>query len=228
HRGLPGASGWADLGEEGRRGLVDSQGRIRRERGCAGRGPPRIRRGSGPGSARRVRPAPRSREAQERKDRLRVGDGGRCRPGRSAQQPVHDGLAAVFGKARAIPRSRPRRLVLARRGAPADQRRTGALAHRAGSAPARVSGGSSEPGSCNINALPGETTVEASSLSHTLDGVARGDRDSLDQLLPFVYQELRRLAERYLQGERSGHTLQPTALTHEAYLRLAGQRDAQW
>lgn len=70
--------------------------------------------------------------------------------------------------------------------------------------------------------------MEASSLSHTLDGVARGDRDSLDQLLPFVYQELRRLAERYLQGERSGHTLQPTALTHEAYLRLAGQRDAQW
>jgi RNA polymerase sigma factor (TIGR02999 family) len=70
--------------------------------------------------------------------------------------------------------------------------------------------------------------VEANALSYTLNGVERGDREALDQLLPVVYQELRKLAARYLGGERSGHTLQPTALTHEVYLRLAGQRDAAW
>src|SRR5262249_39331714 len=74
-----------------------------------------------------------------------------------------------------------------------------------------------------------ETTLEAhAALSHTLNGVARGDRQALNELLPIVYQELRKLAARYLDGERAGHTLQPTALTHEAYLRLAGQRDAAW
>ena len=70
--------------------------------------------------------------------------------------------------------------------------------------------------------------MEANALSHTLDGVARGDGDALDRLLPVVYAELRRLAARYLKGERAGHTLQPTALAHEAYLRLVGQRDAGW
>jgi len=71
-------------------------------------------------------------------------------------------------------------------------------------------------------------SVEADAFSQTMAGVARGDHQALDQLLPVLYQELRSLAARYLGGERSGHTLQPTALTHEAYLRLAGQRDAAW
>jgi len=70
--------------------------------------------------------------------------------------------------------------------------------------------------------------VAAEAFSDTLNGVARGDRQALNDLLPIVYQELRKLAARYLNGERAGHTLQPTALTHEAYLRLAGQRDAAW
>jgi RNA polymerase sigma factor (TIGR02999 family) len=50
-----------------------------------------------------------------------------------------------------------------------------------------------------------------------------GDDSALENLLPLVYDELRRLARHYLQSERSGHTLQSTALVHEAYLRLVGQ-----
>src|SRR5580698_5226938 len=52
---------------------------------------------------------------------------------------------------------------------------------------------------------------------------ANGDKESLDQLLPLVYAELRRIAQKHLRDERSGHTLQPTALVNEVYLRLAGQ-----
>lgn len=55
-----------------------------------------------------------------------------------------------------------------------------------------------------------------------------GRRDALEQLLPLVYNELRRLAARYMQSEREGHTLQPTALVHEAYLRLTNQDRADW
>jgi RNA polymerase sigma factor (TIGR02999 family) len=55
-----------------------------------------------------------------------------------------------------------------------------------------------------------------------------GDREALDSLMPLVYVELRRLAHHYLQRERSDHTLQSTALVHEAFLRLAGQNQPQW
>lgn len=55
-----------------------------------------------------------------------------------------------------------------------------------------------------------------------------GDREALESLMPLVYDELRRLAHHYLQRERSDHTLQSTALVHEAYLRLAGQNAPQW
>ncbi len=57
---------------------------------------------------------------------------------------------------------------------------------------------------------------------------ARGDRKALDELLPLVYGELRRIADRYLRRERADHTLQPTALVHEAYLRLVDQREVEW
>lgn len=57
---------------------------------------------------------------------------------------------------------------------------------------------------------------------------SRGDRGALGQLLPLVYEELRRIAERQLVRERVGHTLQPTALVHEAYLRLVDQRKVDW
>ncbi|MBZ5584391.1 MAG: sigma-70 family RNA polymerase sigma factor [Acidobacteriia bacterium] len=55
-----------------------------------------------------------------------------------------------------------------------------------------------------------------------------GRRDPLAKLIPSVYEELRRLAGHYLRGERPGHTLQPTALVHEAFLRLAGKDAAAW
>jgi RNA polymerase sigma factor (TIGR02999 family) len=55
-----------------------------------------------------------------------------------------------------------------------------------------------------------------------------GDRAALDALLPIVYDELRRLARHYLRHERGDHTLQSTALVHEAYMRLAGQDPPQW
>jgi RNA polymerase sigma factor (TIGR02999 family) len=55
-----------------------------------------------------------------------------------------------------------------------------------------------------------------------------GDGDALNELLPVIYDELRKIAGRRLRYERREHTLQPTALVHEAYLRLADQKDAQW
>ena len=52
--------------------------------------------------------------------------------------------------------------------------------------------------------------------------------DVLEELFPTMYDELRRAARRYLSTERKHHTLQPTALVHEAYLRLANQREVHW
>ena len=56
----------------------------------------------------------------------------------------------------------------------------------------------------------------------------QGDRAALDRLTPLVYDEIRRIAHRYVQREREGHTLQTTALVNEAYLRLAGQQQINW
>ena len=55
-----------------------------------------------------------------------------------------------------------------------------------------------------------------------------GNQAALDQLLPLVYRELRRLAHQYLRKERAGHTLQTTDLVHEAYLRLVDQHRVHW
>jgi len=55
-----------------------------------------------------------------------------------------------------------------------------------------------------------------------------GDETALQRLMPLVYSELRRLAERYMGRERAGHTLQTTALINETYLRLVGARDVHW
>src|ERR1043165_7317672 len=57
---------------------------------------------------------------------------------------------------------------------------------------------------------------------------SRGDQFALEQLMPLVYGELRRLAAAYLRRERSNHTLQSTALVHEAFLRMVHQQDVQW
>lgn len=69
--------------------------------------------------------------------------------------------------------------------------------------------------------LPGEVTV-------MLSRANSGDQDALAELIPLVYRELRRLAGHVLREERAGHTLQPTALVHEAYLCLVGQDRASW
>ncbi len=63
-----------------------------------------------------------------------------------------------------------------------------------------------------------------SEITRLLDDYANGNRAVLDELLPLVYGELRRLAHSYLAGERQGITLQTTALVHEAYLKLINQR----
>jgi RNA polymerase sigma factor (TIGR02999 family) len=55
-----------------------------------------------------------------------------------------------------------------------------------------------------------------------------GDEQARERMLPLVYQELRRIAAAYMRGERAEHTLQPTALVHEAYLRLVDQRRVDW
>jgi RNA polymerase sigma-70 factor (ECF subfamily) len=55
-----------------------------------------------------------------------------------------------------------------------------------------------------------------------------GNREVLEELMPLVYDELHKQAARYLRRERSDHTLQPTALINEAFLRLIGQREANW
>ncbi len=55
-----------------------------------------------------------------------------------------------------------------------------------------------------------------------------GDREALEKLIPLVYGDLRERAERYLKRERAGHTLQPTALVHEAYLKLVDQTRVAW
>ena len=60
-----------------------------------------------------------------------------------------------------------------------------------------------------------------------LDWVA-GDEDALERLTPAIYEDLKRIARNRLRGERAGHTLQPTALVNEAYLRLVDQSRAQW
>ena len=61
-----------------------------------------------------------------------------------------------------------------------------------------------------------------------LVGARNGDRDSLERLVPLVNDELRRIARARLRNERSGHTLQPTALIHEAYIRLLKGRQPEW
>ena len=65
-------------------------------------------------------------------------------------------------------------------------------------------------------------------ISHLLKEWNAGDREALDRLTPLVYEELRRQAAHYLRRERPGHTLQTTALIHEAYLRLVDAQDVRW
>jgi RNA polymerase sigma factor (TIGR02999 family) len=65
-------------------------------------------------------------------------------------------------------------------------------------------------------------------VTQLLIGWSNGDREALDALLPAVYEELRKQAANYLRRERVGHTLQTTALIHEAYLKLIDQKNVHW
>jgi RNA polymerase sigma factor (TIGR02999 family) len=72
--------------------------------------------------------------------------------------------------------------------------------------------------------VPGSTHT----VTDLLQAWASGDQAALDQLLPLVYNELRRQARRYMRAQPAGHTLQTTGLVHEAYLRLVGQSSVEW
>jgi RNA polymerase sigma-70 factor, ECF subfamily len=68
---------------------------------------------------------------------------------------------------------------------------------------------------------PGKTAASScESVTELLYAWREGDQSALEKLIPIVYQDLRRVARRHLLGEREGHSLQPTALVHEAYMRL--------
>jgi len=73
---------------------------------------------------------------------------------------------------------------------------------------------------------PGEPAAE--DISTLLRAWSDGDQSALEQLTPVVYDELHRLARRYMKGERSGHSLQTTALVNEAYMRLVDYERMQW
>jgi RNA polymerase sigma-70 factor, ECF subfamily len=68
----------------------------------------------------------------------------------------------------------------------------------------------------------------ADNVTHLLIELSKGDRGAVDLLLPVIYDELRKLAANYLRRERVDHTLQPTALVHEAYLKLIDQSRVNW
>src|SRR5271169_1408212 len=78
----------------------------------------------------------------------------------------------------------------------------------------------------NKGCKKGETDVD--DVTELLRAWSDGDQSALERLTPIVYDELHRLARHYMKGERSGHSLQATALVHEAYLRLVGYEQMQW
>ncbi len=79
---------------------------------------------------------------------------------------------------------------------------------------------------CELTADMGEQSTQG--VTRLLREAQAGDRAALDELLPLVYRELRQIAAHHLAQERPGHTLQATALVHEAYLRLIDQHSVDW
>jgi len=79
---------------------------------------------------------------------------------------------------------------------------------------------------CGLTTGMGEQSTQG--VTRLLREARAGDRAALDELLPLVYRELRQIAARHLAQERPGHTLQATALVHEAYLRLIDQHSVDW
>ena len=70
--------------------------------------------------------------------------------------------------------------------------------------------------------------VPEADVTALLGEVAKGNQAAQEKLVPLVYDELKKLARRYMRRERADHTLQTTALVHEAYLKLVGQRSPNW
>jgi RNA polymerase sigma-70 factor (ECF subfamily) len=87
---------------------------------------------------------------------------------------------------------------------------------------------------CIIRTRLTSSTVHTEAMSNTHEVTlllvewAKGNQNALNELTPLVYRELRQLAAAYLRRERQGHTLQPTAVVHEAYLRLMDQTNPNW
>lgn len=73
-----------------------------------------------------------------------------------------------------------------------------------------------------------ESARHSPHITQLLKEWSEGNQQILDELMPLVYEELRRQASRYLRREREGHTLQTTALIHEAYLKLIDQKNVDW
>jgi RNA polymerase sigma-70 factor (ECF subfamily) len=71
-------------------------------------------------------------------------------------------------------------------------------------------------------------TCSSPDITQLLIDWSNGDETALHKLMPLVYEELRRIARRYMRNERAGQTLQTTALVHEAYLRLADYKEIKW
>ena len=65
-------------------------------------------------------------------------------------------------------------------------------------------------------------------ITQLLNNWSNGDELALEQMMPLVYEELRKMAKHYMQSQRSDHTLQPTALIHEMYVKLAGSQEQNW
>ncbi len=76
--------------------------------------------------------------------------------------------------------------------------------------------------------MPDSSSESRSEVTDLLRRWRDGDREALERLMPLVYEELHRIASRYLSHERSNHTLQSTALVHEAYVKLVDQRRVDW
>lgn len=92
---------------------------------------------------------------------------------------------------------------------------------------ARVSGAGSAMALDSMDAPPPGPPASPEEITRLLRRWGDGDESALDRLMPLVYSELHQVAHRRLGGERTGHTLQTTALVHEAYARLAGS-DVRW
>lgn len=87
---------------------------------------------------------------------------------------------------------------------------------------------SHQPDNSTADTPPAPAAETAHDVTRLLVDLQRGTDGAADQLVPLVYDELHKLAVHYMRAERGDHTLQPTALVHEAYIRLVDQRNASW